>query len=33
VRALSGGDVICTVETWRWYFWYCCCMSRHVRHC
>jgi hypothetical protein len=22
-RALSGGDVICTVEAWRRYFWYC----------
>jgi hypothetical protein len=32
-RALSGGDVVCTVEAWRRYFWYCCYMSRHVRHC
>jgi hypothetical protein len=32
-RALSGGDVVCTVEAWRWYFWHCCYMSRHVRHC
>jgi hypothetical protein len=23
-RALSGGDVICTVEAWCRYFWYCC---------
>jgi hypothetical protein len=32
-RALSGGDVVCTVEAWRRYFWHCCYMSRHVRHC
>jgi hypothetical protein len=32
-RALSGGDVVCTVEAWRQYFWHCCYMSRHVRHC
>jgi hypothetical protein len=31
-RALSGGDVVCTVEAWHWYFWHCCYMSRHVRH-
>jgi hypothetical protein len=23
-RALSGGDVVRTVETWRRYFWHCC---------
>jgi hypothetical protein len=32
-RALSGGDVICTVEVWRRYFWYCCYVSRHGHHC
>jgi hypothetical protein len=26
-RALSGGDVICTVEAWCRYFWYCCYVS------
>jgi hypothetical protein len=31
--ALSGGDVVCTVEAWHWYIWHCCYMSRHVRHC
>jgi hypothetical protein len=28
-RALSGGDVACTVEVWRRYFGYCCYVSRH----
>jgi hypothetical protein len=23
-RALSGGGVVCTVEAWHRYFWYCC---------
>jgi hypothetical protein len=32
-RALSSGDVVCTIEAWRWYFWHSCYMSRHVRHC
>jgi hypothetical protein len=32
-RALSGGDVVHTVEAWWWYFWPCCYMSRHVHHC
>jgi hypothetical protein len=32
-RTLSGGVVVCTVEAWRWYFWHCCYMSRHVCHC
>jgi hypothetical protein len=31
-RALSGGGVICTVEAWRWYFWYCCYVFWYVRH-
>jgi hypothetical protein len=26
-RALSGGDVVCTVKAWRRYFWYCCYVS------
>jgi hypothetical protein len=26
-RALSGGDVVHTVKTWRWYFWHYCYMS------
>jgi hypothetical protein len=32
-RALSGGDMACTVEVWRRYFWYCCYVSRHRHHC
>jgi hypothetical protein len=32
-RALFGGDVVHTVEAWRRYFWHCCYVSRHVRHC
>jgi hypothetical protein len=32
-RALSGGGVICTVEAWRRYFWYCCYIFWYVRHC
>jgi hypothetical protein len=31
-RALSDGDVVCTVEAWRRYFWCWCYMSRHARH-
>jgi hypothetical protein len=27
-RAFSGGDVDCTIEAWRRYFWHCCYMSR-----
>jgi hypothetical protein len=23
-KALFGGGVVCTVEAWRQYFWYCC---------
>jgi hypothetical protein len=30
---LAGGDVVCTMEAWRWYSWHCCYMSGHVRHC
>jgi hypothetical protein len=32
-EALSSGDVVCTIEAWRWYFWHCYYMSRHVCHC
>jgi hypothetical protein len=32
-RALFGGNMVCTVEAWRQYFWHCCYMSRHVHHC
>jgi hypothetical protein len=32
-RALSGDDVVRTVEAWRRYFWHCCYVSRHVCHC
>jgi hypothetical protein len=32
-RALSGGNVVSTVEAWRWNFWHCCYVSRHVHHC
>jgi hypothetical protein len=32
-RALSGGGVICTVEAWCRYFWYCCYVFWYVHHC
>jgi hypothetical protein len=32
-RALSGGDVVRTMEAWSRYFWHCCYVSRHVDHC
>jgi hypothetical protein len=32
-RALSGGNVVCIVEAWRWYFWYCCYVIWYVCHC
>jgi hypothetical protein len=32
-RALSGGDVVRTVEVWRRYFWHCCYVFWHVCHC
>jgi hypothetical protein len=31
-RALSGGGVVCTVEAWRRYFWYCCYVFWYVCH-
>jgi hypothetical protein len=31
-RALSGGGVVCTMEAWRWYFWYYCYMFWYVCH-
>jgi hypothetical protein len=31
-RALSGDDMVRTVEAWRRYFWHCCYVSRHVCH-
>jgi hypothetical protein len=32
-RALSGGDVVRTMEAWCRYFWHCCYVFRHVCHC
>jgi hypothetical protein len=32
-RALSGGGMVCTVEAWRRYFWYCCYVFWYVWHC
>jgi hypothetical protein len=32
-RALSGGSMVCTIEAWCWYFWYCRYMPRHAHHC
>jgi hypothetical protein len=32
-RALSGGDVVHTAETWRRYFWHCCYVFWYVCHC
>jgi hypothetical protein len=31
--ALSGDDMVCTVESWRRYFWHCCYIARHACHC
>jgi hypothetical protein len=32
-RALSGDDVVRTVETWRQYLWHCYYVFWHVCHC
>jgi hypothetical protein len=32
-RALSSGDMVCTMEPWRRYFWHCSYMFRCVHHC
>jgi hypothetical protein len=32
-RALSSGGVVCTMEAWRHYFWYCCYVFWYVCHC
>jgi hypothetical protein len=31
-RALSDGAVVCTIEAWCWYSWYCRYMPRYAHH-